>query len=149
MQQKMQEIERHAKEGRELYQEAQWPCVLLWRLVKFRPGGVTDGEWRKMTEARLSPIDVYAMYGVLSMWDLLPHYGDEHFGRMHAIHIMLSNNPQAFVKVLREAPEKLGVPSIDPSELSSNPTLKKAWYTFDADEAIRERVRLQQQQQKQ
>lgn len=134
-------IQKHGAKGRELYQETPWPCILLWKLAKFRPGGVSDEEWATMTSRRLMPRDLFMMYGVLSLWNELPHYGDEHFGRMHAIYSLLTSNAQAFVKVLRQAPEKLGIKPISPLDLKFNKTIFDAWNSYEADEAIRAQSR--------
>ena len=130
-------IQKHGEKGRELYQETPWPCVLLWKLAKFRPGGVTDKEWTAMSSRRLMPRDLFMMYGVLSLWNELPHYEDEYFGRMHAIYSLLTCNMQAFAKVLRQAPETLGIKPINRLNLKFNKTLLAAWDSYEEDEIVR------------
>ena len=131
---------RHSQEGRKLYQGAAWPAVLLWKVAKFRPEGPTDAEWKRTVEQKLPPREVMMVLAIMALWNSAEHYGDEHFGRMHAIFGVLSGNPEAFAKILRELPERLGIAPIEREALTYDKRLLEFWDNYDNDEARRPEI---------
>lgn len=131
------EMLRHAAEGRAMYHKARWPAVLLWKLAGFRPENVSDKDWKYMMTQKLPDNEIVMMYGIMALWDRAEHYGEECFGRMHALFGLLSTNHEAFAKVLRSVPERLGIAPIDRDMLKFDARLVDAWDKFEKHEHIR------------
>lgn len=142
------EMLRHAAEGREMYHKARWPAVLLWKLAGFRPENISDKDWKYMMAQKLPDNEIVMMYGIMALWDRAEHYGEECFGRMHALFGLLSTNHEAFAKVLRSVPERLGIAPIDRDMLKFDARLVDAWDKFEKHEHIRRFVEWKKSQDK-
>lgn len=131
---------RHAMEGRKLYQGAAWPAILLWKTDRFRPEGPSDAEWARMTGRKLPPRDTMMVLAIMALWESAQHYEDL-FARLHALFATLSTNQEAFAKVLREAPARLGIRPVERDLLKFDQRLLEAWDNYEKDEARRKFAR--------